>query len=108
MYAPSIVIPAVEAALRARGFAFPQPNSGIGKDAVAARRLAFDALHTYTSATPTGISKLIGCTAATALAMQQAAHGFYRSPKDRQAWLDDVKTQIDRGTERLQSLGNPG
>ncbi len=105
MYAPSIVVPAVEAALKARGFDFPQPGSGIGKEAVAARRLAYDALHTYTNATPSGIAKLIGCTAPTALAMQQSAHGFYRSSKDRQAWLDDVKAQIDRSTERLQSLG---
>jgi len=108
MYAPSIVIPAVESALKARGFDFPKVGSGIGKDAVAARRLAFDALHTYTSATATGIAKLLGCTATTALAMQQAAHGFYRTAKDRQAWLDDVKAQIDRSTERLQSLENPG
>jgi len=104
MYAPSIVVPAVEAALKARGFEFPQPGSGIGKEAVAARRLAYDALHTYTNATPSGIAKLIGCTAPTALTMQQAAHSFYRSPKDRQAWLDDVKAQIDKGTERIQSL----
>jgi len=106
MYAPSIVVPAVEAALKARGFEFPQPGSGIGKDAVAARRLAYDALHNYTNATPSGIAKLIGCTAATALTMQQAAHSFYRSPKDRQAWLDDVRVLIDRATERLQSLGD--
>ncbi len=108
MYAASIVIPAVEAALKARGFEFPKPGSGIGKDAVAARRLAFDALHSFTSATPTGIAALIGCTATTALALKQAAHGFYKTPKDRQAWLDDVKALIDRGIERLQSLESAG
>lgn len=106
MYAPSIVLPAVESALRARGFEFPKPGSGIGKDAVAARRLAFDALHTYTNATPSGIAKLIGCTAATALVMQQGAASFYRSPKDRQAWLDDVRGFIEKTTERIQSLGD--
>jgi hypothetical protein len=108
MYAPSIVVPAVESALKARGFAFPAPGSGIGKDAVAARRLAYDALHTYTNATPTGIAKLIGCTAPTALAMQQAAHGFYRTPADRQAWLAAVQAEIERGMQRLQSLANQG
>ena len=81
MYAPSIVVPAVEAALKARGFDFPQPGSGIGKEVVAARRLAYDALHTYTNATPSGIAKLIGCTAPTALAMQQSAHGSTAVPR---------------------------
>jgi hypothetical protein len=108
MYAPSIVVPAVESALKSRGFVFPAPGSGIGKDAVAARRLAYDALHNYTNATPSGIAKLIGCTAATALTMQQAAHGFYRTPADRQAWLNEVKAEIDRGIERLQSLDCSG
>ena len=49
MYAATIVIPAVESALSRRGFAFPKPGSGIGKDAVAARRLAYDALHSLTN-----------------------------------------------------------
>jgi len=96
MYTATIVIPAVEAALSRRGFAFPKPGSGIGKDAVAARRLAYDALHSLTNGTPSGISKLIGCTATTALVMQQAAAGFYRTPEERQAWLDEVRNIVNQ------------
>jgi len=96
MYSATIVIPAVEAALSRRGFAFPKPGSGIGKDAVAARRLAYDALHSLTNGTPSGISKLIGCTATTALVMQQAAAGFYRTPEERQAWLDEVRNIVNQ------------
>jgi hypothetical protein len=99
MYSATIVIPAVEAALSRRGFAFPKPGSGIGKDAVAARRLAYDALHSLTNGTPSGISKLIGCTATTALVMQQAAAGFYRSPEERQEWLDEVRGLIEKGMQ---------
>jgi len=108
MYSATIVIPAVEAALSRRGFAFPRPGSGIGKDAVAARRLAYDALHSLTNGTPSGISKLIGCTATTALVMQQAAAGFYRTPEERQAWLDEVRGLVERGAQGLQSAPDQG
>jgi hypothetical protein len=108
MYSATIVIPAVEAALSRRGFAFPKPGSGIGKDAVAARRLAYDALHSLTNGTPSGISKLIGCTATTALVMQQAAAGFYRSPEERQAWLDEVRGLVERSAQGLQSAPDQG
>jgi len=97
MYAIEVVVEATRRALQRRGFHFPQAGDGIGKDAVAARRLAFDALNTYTNARPAQIGELIGCSAATGLVMRQSAVAFYKLPAERQAWLDEVSQEIQRG-----------
>jgi len=99
MYAVDVVVEATRRALQRRGFHFPQTGDGIGRDAVAARRLAFDALHNYTNTKASGIGELLGCTAATALVMKQSAVAFYRSPEERAAWLEEVAQEIRRAAD---------
>ena len=49
-----------------------------------------------------------GDAAAVAAAMKQAAHGFYKTPQDRQSWLDDVKALIDRMADAITAYGKRG
>lgn len=95
MYAPKIVVPAVAAALRKRGFLFPKKGDGIGKSAVIARRLAYDALASLTPLTASGIARELGCTIQTSLNMKQAERGYYHSDSDRELWIGEVRARVE-------------
>jgi hypothetical protein len=94
MYSTELVIVAVKRALRNRGFKYPKHKSGISKDAVMARRLAYHAFSVLTSSKNSGIATLIGCSPSTALSIGENKHSKEITESFLKQWIDEVISEI--------------
>lgn len=93
MYSLEVVLSAVKEGLKNRGFSYPNAGER-SKDAVAARLLAFDAIYTLTGGSVTGIATMLGSSSASGKSFKDRCDTLYRTPIDRAAWIEDVRSRI--------------
>jgi hypothetical protein len=95
MYATELAKEAVNSALEARGFHWPE--RGIrSRDVVLARMLAYDALTTYTGLSPSAAAEEVGVSPGVYKALQNRVSNCYPSKQAREAWLDVVRRIIEQ------------
>jgi hypothetical protein len=96
MYGTEVVIPAVKAALKKRGFKYPKRGGGISKDAVMARRMAYAAFIEYCNVSRSGVATLIGCSPSTVWEFDNIPFSGFQSESALEDWLAQVGDEISK------------